>query len=95
MALVPLPDTLKQLKGSKRSHGSQVERRLPLLVLHGGVCSVGQQQRAQLSPALLRRFVERRERPLIGGVDARVVLDQQGGDVDVLVMTEETEEEGD
>lgn len=73
--------------GGKRSHCSQVERRLTLLVLHGGVGSVGQQQGAQLGPPLLRRFVERRERPLIGGVDARVVLDQQGGDVHVLVRT--------
>lgn len=45
---------------------------------------MGQQQSAQLGPPLLRRLVERRERPLIGGVDARVVLDQQGGDVNVL-----------
>lgn len=71
-------------RGRKRSHCGQVERRLTLLVLHGGICSVGQQQSAQLGPPLLRRLVERRERPLIGGVDARVVLDQQGGDVNVL-----------
>lgn len=65
-------------------HRGQVQRRLPLLVLHGGVGSMGQQQRAQLGPPLLRRLVQRRERPLIGGVHARVVLDQQGGDVYVL-----------
>lgn len=69
---------------NRRSHRGQVERRLPLLVLHGGIGSVGQQQSAQLGPPLLRRLVERRERPLIGGVDARVVLDQQGSDVNVL-----------
>lgn len=45
---------------------------------------MGQKQSAQLGPPLLRRLVERRERPLIGGVDAGVVLDQQGGDVNVL-----------
>lgn len=66
------------------AHRGQVQRRLALLVLHGGICSVGQQQSAQLRPALLRRLVERRERPLIGGVDARVVLDQQSSDVNVL-----------
>lgn len=65
-------------------HRGQVQGRLALLVLHGGIGSVGQQQRTQLGPPLLRRLVERRERPLIGGVHARVVLDQQGGDVHVL-----------
>lgn len=45
---------------------------------------MSQQQRAQLGPPLLGRFVEGRERPLIRGVDARVVLDEQGGDVHVL-----------
>lgn len=29
--------------------------------------------------------MQRREGPLVGGVDASVVLDQQGGDVHVLV----------
>lgn len=79
--------------GRKRSHCSQVQRRLTLLVLHGGIGSVGQQQGAQLGPPLLRRFMERRERPLISGVDARVVLDQQGGDVHVLVGTMEKKRE--
>lgn len=45
---------------------------------------MGQQQSAELGPPLLGRLVEGRERPLVGGVDARVVLDQQGGDVHVL-----------
>lgn len=45
---------------------------------------MGQQQSAELGPSLLRRFVEGCERPLVGGVDARVVLDQQGGYVHVL-----------
>lgn len=45
---------------------------------------MGQQQGAQLGPSLLGRLVERREGPLVCGVDARVVLDQQGGDVHVL-----------
>lgn len=53
---------------------------------------MGQQQSAQLSPPLLGRFVEGRERPLVRGVDARVVLDQQGGDVHVLDAGEEEEE---
>lgn len=54
---------------------------------------MGQQQSAQLSPPLLGRFVEGRERPLVRGVDARVVLDQQGGDVHVLDAGEEEEAE--
>lgn len=54
---------------------------------------MGQQQSAQLSPPLLGRFVEGRERPLVRGVDARVVLDQQGGDVHVLDAGEEEEVE--
>lgn len=45
---------------------------------------MGQQQSAQLSPPLLGRLVQGGERPLVRGVDARVVLDQQGGDVHVL-----------
>lgn len=82
-------NSAEETGGRKRSHCSQVQRRLALLVLHGGIGSVGQQQGAQLGPPLLRRLVERRERPLISGVDARVVLDQQGGDVHVLVGTKE------
>lgn len=54
---------------------------------------MGQQQSAQLSPPLLGRFVEGRERPLVRGVDARVVLDQQGGDVHVLDTGEEEDGE--
>lgn len=52
---------------------------------------MGQQQSAELSPPLLGRFVEGRKGPLVGGVDARVVLDQQGGDVHVLDAGEEAE----
>lgn len=45
---------------------------------------MGQQQRAQLRATLLGGLVQRRERPLVGGVDAGVKLDEQGGDVNVL-----------
>lgn len=45
---------------------------------------MSQQQGAELSPPLLRRLVEGGKRPLVCGVDARVVLDQQGGNIHVL-----------
>lgn len=45
---------------------------------------MGQQQGTQLRATLLRRLVERRERPLVRGVDAGVVLDQESCDVHVL-----------
>lgn len=53
---------------------------------------MGQQQSTELSPPLLRRLMEGSERPLVGGIDARVVLDQQGGYVHVLNTGEEVEE---
>ena len=43
----------------------QVEGCLTLLVLEGGVGSVGQQQGAQLGSTLLGRLVQRGETPLI------------------------------
>ena len=71
------------------AHGyrGEIERRLALLVLHGGVGAVGQQQSAQLGPSLLRRLVQRGEGPLVRGVHTRVVLDQQRRDVHVLQGT--------
>lgn len=45
---------------------------------------MGQQQGTELGAAFLRRFVEGRESPLVGGVHTSVVLDEQGGDVHVL-----------
>lgn len=59
---------------------------------------MGQEQSTELSPSLLGRFVEGSKRPLVCGVDACVVLDQQGGYVHVLdrekkVRGEEEEEE--
>lgn len=75
---------LRWLTGSPTSHRCQVEWRLSLLVLHGGISAMGQQQSAELGPPLLGRFVERCERPFICGIDAGVVLDQQGCDVHVL-----------
>lgn len=62
----------------------QIQGRLSLLVLHGGISSMGQQQSAELSSSFLRRFVERSKSPLIRGIDTRVVLDQQGGYVHML-----------
>lgn len=52
---------------------------------------MGQQQGAQLGPPLLGRFVEGSERPFVRGIDACVVLNQQGGDVHVLHMGEQVE----
>lgn len=52
---------------------------------------MGQQQGAQLGPPLLGRFVEGRERPFVCGIDAGVVLNQQGGDVHVLHTGEQVE----
>lgn len=74
----------------------QVQRRLAFLILHGGVGAMGEQQGTQLGPTLLGRLVQRCEGPLVGGVDARVVLDQQGGDVHMLVRrwVEEWKREG-
>lgn len=67
----------------------QIQRRLSLLVLHSGISSVGQQESAQLSPPLLRRLMEGSKCPFVCGVDARVVLDEQGSYVHVLRMREE------
>lgn len=52
---------------------------------------MGQQQGAQLGPPLLGRFVEGSERPFVCGIDACVVLNQQGGDVHVLHTGEQVE----
>lgn len=52
---------------------------------------MGQQQGAQLGPPLLGRFVEGGERPFVCGIDACVVLNQQGGDVHVLHTGEQVE----
>lgn len=54
---------------------------------------MSQQQRAQLRATLLGGLVQRRERPLVGGVDASVELDEQGGDVDVLGGDRKTSQE--
>lgn len=71
---------------SRNSSGyrGEVERRLPLLVLHGGVGSVRQQQGTQLGASLLCSLVERSERPLIRGIHTRVVLDQQSRNIHML-----------
>lgn len=52
---------------------------------------MGQEQSAELSPPLLGRFVQGCKCPLVCGIDARVVLDQQGGYVHVLDRGEEVE----
>ncbi len=62
----------------------QVQRHLALLVLRGGVGSVGQEQSAELRAALLRSLVEGCEGPFISGIYTGVKLDQQGRDVHML-----------
>lgn len=54
---------------------------------------MGQQQGTELSPSLLGRFMKGGERPLVRGVDACVVLDEQGGYVYVLGTREEVTSE--
>lgn len=71
------------------SYRGQVQRRLPLLVLHSGIGSMGEQQRAELSPPFLGRFVQGSKCPLVGCIDTRVVLDQQSSYVHVLDRGEE------
>lgn len=66
------------------AYRDQVQGRVSLLVGEGGVCAVCQQQGTQLRATLLGRLVQRRERPLVRGVDTSVELDEQGGDIDVL-----------
>lgn len=67
-----------------RYYRRQVQRRLALLVLHGGVGSVGQQQSAELGAALLRSLMEGCEGPFISGIYTGVKLDQQGRNVHML-----------
>lgn len=93
MTLAVLTKTSIGLGGVEWCYRGQVQSRLALLVLHGGVGSVGQQQGTQLGPALLGRLVEGRERPLVCGVHTRVVLDQQSRDVNVLEREQEMERE--
>ncbi len=68
------PEHWFQLKKQVKSHlkktldiigWGEVEGRLTLLVVEGGVGAVGQQQRAQLGPPLLGRLVQRGEPPLV------------------------------
>ena len=68
------------------AHGyrGEIERRLALLVLHGGVGAVGQEQGTQLGAALLRRLVQRGEGPLVRGVHTGVELNEQGSNVHML-----------
>ncbi|KAF3850615.1 hypothetical protein F7725_012387 [Dissostichus mawsoni] len=96
------PDRLSMLLAADRQEGVEagemteaettVQCGLALLVFHGGVGSVSQQQRAELRSALLRRLVERRESPFICSVHTRVVLDEEGGDVHMLRGREATED---
>ena len=46
---------------------------------------MGQEQSAELGPALLGRLVQWGEAPLVGGVDNCGVLDEEGGNVKMAV----------
>ena len=63
----------------------EIQRGLALLVFQGRVSSVGQEQSAELGPALLGRLVQWGEAPLVGGVDNCGVLDEEGGNVKMAV----------
>lgn len=54
---------------------------------------MSQQQGAELGAAFLRRFVEGGESPFVGGIHARVVLNQQGGYVHMLDGGEKRQDE--
>lgn len=70
---------------SDRSHyRSQIQSSLPLLVLHGGVGSMSQQQRTELCATLLSCFMEGCERPFVCGIHTRVVFDQKGCNIHML-----------
>ena len=63
----------------------EIQRGLALLVFQGRVGPVGQEQSAELGPALLGRLVQWGEAPLVGGVDNCGVLDEEGGNVKMAV----------
>lgn len=62
----------------------QVQSSLPLLVLHGGVSTVSQQQRAKLCTTLLGCLVEGGESPFVCSIHTRIVLDKQGCNIHML-----------
>lgn len=62
----------------------EVQSSLTLLILHGWVSTMGEQQGTELRPTLLGCLVERREGPLICCVHTCVVLDQQRRNVYML-----------
>ena len=61
------------------ARGCHVERRLGVAVEQRRIGAVGQQQRADLAPALGRGLVQRRELPQVHGVDIGSVVHQQLG----------------
>lgn len=65
-------------------YGGEVQGGLALLVLHGWVGAMGEQQGTELRAALLGCLVERREGPLVCRIHTCVVLDEQRRNVHVL-----------
>ena len=66
------------------THHCQVNRSVSLLVGHLNIGSVQDEQRAQLSAALLSCLVQRSEVPSVCGIHQAVVLDEHGCYVHML-----------
>lgn len=76
-----------------RCYRGQVESSLAFLVLHGGICSMSEQQSAELCAPLLGGLMEGCERPFVCSIHACIVLYQQGSDIDMLSEGEEDKEQ--
>ncbi len=71
------------------THSGEVIREFPLLVAHGDICTVQDQEGAELRAPLLSGFVKRREVPAVRGIHETVVLDQHGRNINVLWRRDE------
>ena len=70
--------------GLPLTYSGEVIREFPLLVAHGDIGPMEDEEGAELCAALLSRLVERCKVPAIRGIHQAVVLDQHGRHIHML-----------